>query len=116
MVHEVAWTSSVLNKFIVYGNLNEDDRKIMRLRTADNTDIEIADELGISVATYYRRIKKLKGIYDHVQKEHSEMPPRKILNEKLFRLDTLESSQEFIDNFNFDKYYIELRVIRKCRK
>lgn len=115
MVHEVAWTKSVLNKFIIYGNLTNEQRKIMRLRTADNTDIEIADEMGFSVSTYYRRLRKLKKIYDRVQKEHPEMPLREELNEKLFRIDNLKYGIEFLKNFNFSKYSIELKIVRKCR-
>lgn len=113
MKHEVAWTKEVLEDFIKYGELNAEQRKIMRLRTADNTDLEIASDCGISVATYYRRIKELKGIYDKIQKEHPEMPLRTTLNEKLFRLDTVEEAIDFGKNFNFDKYYMEIKIIRK---
>lgn len=116
MKHEVAWTKDILNKFVGYGHLNKEQRLIMRLRTADNTDKEIAFEVGISVPTYYRRIAELKSIYDRVQKEHPEMPKRNILNEKLFRVDNIENATEFIENCNFDKYYIEMKFIRKHRK
>lgn len=115
MRHQVAWSEEVLQDFIKYGRLDAEQRKIMRLRTADNSDIEIADEIGISIPTYYRRIKELKSIYDKVQKEHPEMPPRNILNEKLFSIDNEEYGIEFIKNCNFDKYYIELKLVRKNR-
>lgn len=116
MKHDLAWSKEVLTDFIQYGNLTEEQRKIMRLRTADNTDLEIAHDVGISVSTYYRRVKELKSIYDRVQKEHPEMPPRNRLNEKLFIIDNSHYGIEFVNNCNFDKYYIELKIIQKKKK
>lgn len=114
MKHEIEWDVDTLSKFIKLGKLNKEQIQIMRLRTSDNTDREIADEVGISVATYYRRIVELKYIYDKIQAEFpNELPERKHLNEKQFRINTAEELMSFADNTNFDKYYIKMEFIRK---
>lgn len=113
MKHEVPWNKEVLDKFIEYGKLNEEQRKIMRLRVKNHTDYEIASEMNFSVATYYRRVDELKRIYDKIQKEHKELPKRELLNSRLFEFLEYKNIKEFIDHIDFEEYKLELRIIRK---
>ena len=63
MKHEVNWNADIIINFVKYGKLNNEQIKIMQLRTSNHSDIEIAQKCNISVPTYYRRVKELKKIY-----------------------------------------------------
>lgn len=77
MSHEVPWNKIILERFIEVAMLTKDEEMIMRTRVAGWTVSKQASELGMSVATVNRHIKKLKHKYDAVQKYEPLLPPRK---------------------------------------
>lgn len=117
MKSKIEWNVDMLANFIRLGHLTEEQKEIMRLRTSDNLDKEIADELGVSIATYYRRLAEIKAIYDKIQKENPEIfPERRKIKQKEFRINTSEELISFAENTNFDKYYIKMQFIRKANR
>lgn len=113
MVHEVPWNVNILNTFIVDGNLTPEERKIMKLRSLDFSDVEIADELGFSISTYYRRVRVLKKKYDNLRTFHPELPERLTIKETSFDFFTKEDALEFVNNADFDDYILEMKLKKK---
>lgn len=77
MSHQVAWTKVIVEEFVKEGLLSKDEEMILRTRAAGWTRTKQAMELGMSVATVDRIIKRLKVKYDKVQAHSPLLPPRK---------------------------------------
>lgn len=77
MSKQVPWNKIILERFIDLGALTKDEEIIMRTRVAGWTRVQQSMELGMSLATVDRIIKRLKIKYDHVQRYDPILPPRK---------------------------------------
>ena len=85
MANQVIWTSKALETFIREANLNEEEEWIMRTRVKGWSRTRQAAELHISLSCLDKRIKKLKKLYDHVQKDFPDvLPVRKMSSEELW--------------------------------
>lgn len=73
MFAKLILTKAMIEGFIINGCLNYEDAQIVRLRVARWSREKIADEMHISVSTLDKRIKRLKKIYDEVQRMHPEL-------------------------------------------
>ena len=115
IIHEIPWDKEILTNFIKYGNLTDEQREIMKLRTSNHTDIEIAEIMHFGTTTYYKRVEELKRIYDNVVNENPElnMPQRKYLNSKLFAFYTRENALDFINHVDWENEKLEIKIIRK---
>lgn len=87
MSKQVPWNKLILEEFISEAMLTKDEEMVMRTRVAGWTRTKQAMELGMSLATVDRIIKRLKVKYDNVQKYSLLLPPRKSSVEETF-LDT----------------------------
>ena len=80
---QVPWTKSRIDKFVELGMLNEEQEYLMRSRVRGATVTEQAMHLNCDPSTIHRKIKKIKEIYDVVQKEHADIfPPRRTSKEE----------------------------------
>lgn len=77
MSNEVRWTKLILDTFIAEACLTKDEEMIMRTRVAGWSRTKQAAELGMSLSTIDRYIKRLKMKYDEVAKYDPLLPPRK---------------------------------------
>lgn len=78
IAHQVKWNTRILEKFIKEGCLTEFEENIMRTRVKGYTVTQQAMENNCSVSTVEKTIKKLKLLYDGVQKQFpDELPERK---------------------------------------
>ena len=85
MTKQVFWTKTVLEAFIVEGNLNERQEYIMRTRTRGYSIVRQSEELHLSVDQINKEIAKLKKIYDAAQVNSKILPPRKKNNFELYK-------------------------------
>lgn len=78
MSKQVKWTKDVLNAFIQYAMLNDDEVFIMETRIKGWSVTKQAMKLNKSESTIHKMIALLKKKYDAVQLEHpNEMPVRR---------------------------------------
>ena len=69
-------TKQLLDKFIQEGCLSKEEAFIMRTRIEGWSRQEQAAALNTSLSSIDRRIKRLKKVYDEVQKNNPEFPKR----------------------------------------
>lgn len=84
MAKQVLWNKIVLEEFIRLASLTKEEEMIMRTRLAGWTRTRQSMELGMSMATLDRAIKRLKIKYDNVQKYSVILPPRKFSAEETY--------------------------------
>lgn len=84
MAHQVIWTKRTLETFIREANLTEEEEWIMRTRAAGWSRVKQSEKLHISISCLDKKIKKLKLMYDEVQKYNPELSPRKFSPEELW--------------------------------
>lgn len=84
MSKQVPWNKIILEEFIAQAMLTKDEEMIMRTRVAGWSRVRQSMELGMSLATVDRIIKRLKVKYDHVQKYSLLLPPRKFSAEETY--------------------------------
>lgn len=77
MAHEVIWTKLIVETFLSEANLSKEDEMILRTRAAGWSRTRQSTELNMSLSSIDRRIKRMKQIYDVVQKTNPILPPRK---------------------------------------
>lgn len=73
MFAKLILTKAMIEGFIVNGCLNSEDEQIVKLRMLRWSREKIAEEMHISVSTLDKRIKRLKKVYDEVQRMHPEL-------------------------------------------
>lgn len=73
MFSKLILTKAMIEGFIVNGCLNSEDEQIVKLRMLRWSREKIAEEMHISVSTLDKRIKRLKKVYDEVQRQHPEL-------------------------------------------
>lgn len=77
MTRQVLWTKTIMEAFIIEGNLNRRQEYILRTRVKGHSIAEQAIHLHLSIDQVNKEIAKLKKLYDMTQ-EHSEiLPPRR---------------------------------------
>lgn len=77
MAHQVPWNKIIVETFIKEAMLSEDEEWVLRTRVAGWSRTKQAMELGMSISTIDKIIKRLKDKYDNVQKYEPLLPPRK---------------------------------------
>lgn len=79
MTKDVPWNRKLYNKFMSEAILTDLQKQIMETRVTKGwTRTKQIQELHISMSTLDREIKKLKKMYDDIQKDFPEdLPPRK---------------------------------------
>lgn len=70
-------TKEVVETFIREGNLNDRDTYIIKTRAKGYTIAKQARELNLSVDQVNKDIRRLKALYDEVQKKSDILPERK---------------------------------------
>lgn len=73
MFSNLILTKAMIEGFIVNGCLNSEDEQIVKLRMLRWSREKIAEEMHISVSTLDKKIKRLKDVYDEVQRLHPEL-------------------------------------------
>lgn len=73
MFAKLILTKAMIEGFIINGCLSQEEIQIVKLRMARWSREKIAEEMHISVSTLDKRIKRLKKIYDEVQRLHPEL-------------------------------------------
>lgn len=73
MFAKLILTKTMIEGFIINGCLNYEDAQIVKYRMARWSREKIAEEMHISVSTLDKRIKRLKCVYDEVQRLHPEL-------------------------------------------
>ena len=73
MFSKLILTKTMIEGFIINGCLSYEDAQIVKYRTARWSREKIAEEMHISVSTLDKRIKRLKRVYDEVQRLHPEL-------------------------------------------
>lgn len=84
MSKQVPWNKIIVETFIEEGMLSEEEQMILRTRAAGWTRTRQAMELGMSLASVDRIIKRLKVKYDNCQKYSPLLPPRKYSAEETY--------------------------------
>jgi len=78
MAHEVVWTKRVESFFADAANLTQFERDILHSRICGMTRLEQSFFYTCSLSTIDKTIKKLKRVYDIVQREYpDELPIRR---------------------------------------
>lgn len=77
MAREVPWNKFILEEFIKEALLTKEEEMIIRTRIAGWTRTKQSLELGMSLSTIDKIIRRLKDKYDSVQKYDVLLPPRK---------------------------------------
>ena len=77
MPGEVPWNKLILEEFIKEALLTKEEEMIIRTRIAGWTRTKQSLELGMSLSTIDKIIRRLKDKYDSVQKYGVLLPPRK---------------------------------------
>ncbi len=83
MTKDIVWTKKVLETFIEEANLNPRQEYIIRARASGQTIVEQAFHLNLSVDQVNKDIRKLKELYDLIQKNSKKLPPRKKTKKEL---------------------------------
>ena len=73
MFSKLILTKAMIEGFIINGCLTYEDAQIVKYRMARWSREKIAEEMHISVSTLDKRIKRLKDVYDEVQRLHPEL-------------------------------------------
>lgn len=76
-MHDVVWTSIVLDEFVAVGGLTEDEEKILRTRAKGWSRVKQAMTFGMSQRTVDRIIHSLHVKYDLAQPYSPLLPPRR---------------------------------------
>lgn len=84
MSKQVPWNKVILERFIEEAMLTKEEEMIMRTRVAGWTRVKQSIELGMSLSSIDRIIKRLKVKYDNVQKYDPILPPRKFSAEETY--------------------------------
>lgn len=85
MAKQVIWTRDTLEAFVRYANLTDEQEQVIRTRVAGWPRSKQCMELHISTSTLDRTIRKLKRVYDEVQRQHpDELPARKASAKELW--------------------------------
>ena len=124
MTHQVPWTKTLLEDFIIEGLLTEDEENIMRTRIAGWSIVKQSMEFGMSTATISRIIKKAKKKYDHLHKQFPERFPERKQSKFEQTLDDINSKDEDIQNLlkdfiptcNKDITKLTASEIKECQK
>lgn len=82
MASQVQWNKLILETFISEALLTKEEEMIIRTRIAGWSRTRQAEELGMSVGTIDRYIKRIKIKYDNVQKYNHILPPRKCIKDE----------------------------------
>lgn len=77
MAKQVPWNKIIVETFIEEAILTKEEEIVLRTRAAGWTRIQQSQELGMSLATIDRIIRRLKVKYDNVQKYNPILPPRR---------------------------------------
>lgn len=84
-MHQVIWTKHTLDFFLEHSGMNDFQKQIMIDRCANMTVIQMSCKYSCSESLIHKEIKKIKCIYDVVQKEHpNDLPPRKKSAKELY--------------------------------
>lgn len=77
--NEIRWSKKVFDTFIEEGMLNDFQIELMKSRIkGDTVKYQAIVLFHVSESTIHREIKKLKDLYDEIQKQHpDDMPVRK---------------------------------------
>ena len=124
MTHQVPWTKTLLEDFILEGLLTEDEENIMRTRIAGWSIVKQSMEFGMSTATISRIIKKVKKKYDYLHKQFPERFPERKQSKFEQALDDINSKDEDIQNLlkdfiptcNKDITKLTASEIKECQK
>ena len=73
MFAKLILTKTMIEGFIINGCLTYEDAQIVKYRMARWSREKIAEEMHISVSTLDKKIKRLKYVYDEVQRLHPEL-------------------------------------------
>lgn len=84
MAREVMWIKAFLEEFVELGQLTEDEEQILRTRVKGWSRTKQAMELGMSLSTVDRHIRRLKMKYDACQPYSDILPPRKSSKEERY--------------------------------
>lgn len=76
MTRQIPWNKQVVEAFIKDATLTKEEELVLRTRVNGWTRLQQAHELGMSVATVDRIIRRLKLKYDQVQGNNELLPPR----------------------------------------
>lgn len=76
-MHDVVWTSIVVEEFVSIGGLTEDEEKILRTRAKGWSRAKQAMTFGMSTRTVDRIIHRLNVKYDLAQPYSPLLPPRR---------------------------------------
>lgn len=124
MAHQVPWTKTLLEDFIIEGLLTEDEENIMRTRITGWSIVKQSMEFGMSTATISRIIKKAKKKYDYLHKQFPERFPERKQSKFEQALDNINSKDEdiqdllkdFIPTCNKDITKLTASEIKECQK
>lgn len=84
MSKQVPWNKIIVETFVSEAMLSKEEEMILRTRVSGWTRQKQSMELGMSLATIDRIIKRLKIKYDNVQKYNPLLPPRKFSVEETY--------------------------------
>lgn len=77
MAKQVPWNKFIVEEFVSLAMLTEEEEMVLRTRVAGWPITKQSMELGMSVSTVNRIIKRLKVKYDNVERYSAILPPRK---------------------------------------
>ncbi len=86
MTKHIFWTKEVVEAFIREGNLNDRDTYIIKTRAKGYTISKQARDLNLSVDQVNKDIRRLKVLYDEVQKTSQILPKRKKNKQELEKI------------------------------
>lgn len=76
MTRQIPWNSYIVETFVDEATLTKEEELVLRTRVDGWTRLQQAHELGMSLATVDRIIRRLKLKYDQVQSKNQTLPPR----------------------------------------
>lgn len=77
MAHQVPWTKLLVDNFVEFAMLSEDEEFIMRTRVKGWTVTKQAMYLNKSESAVHAMIKTMKIKYDNVQKTYPDLFPER---------------------------------------
>jgi len=77
MAHEVPWNKIIVEEFVSQALLTKDEEWVLRTRVSGWSITRQSMELGMSISSVNRIIKRLKQKYDKIAKFNPLLPPRK---------------------------------------
>lgn len=81
---QVPWNKIILEEFVKLGGLTKEEEIVIRTRVAGWTRVKQSIDLGMSLSTLDRIIRRLKVKYDMVQPYSPLLPPRKFSAEETY--------------------------------